>query len=192
MEERIEYQVLAPDSVAWYIQAALTADRSGNVAARDVALREAQRIAEERGVDGNGRGYDVAHECNGVRLAELESQHYTQTMLMRSLANRLDMLSEMEERLATIERRLEDDAATLGEHARRIDGLTIGAPRRPGAYFIPGGRLIEIERRVDALEQSQVASPWPLMIQRLHERIDRVDAQNGMGREVGDGDAHNS
>jgi len=47
-------------------------------------------------------------------------------------------LAEIEARLATIE--------------RRIDGLEIGVPRRPGAYFIPGGRLIEIERRLGALE----------------------------------------
>jgi hypothetical protein len=38
MEERTEYQVLAPDSVAWFIQAALVADRAGNVHTRDVAL----------------------------------------------------------------------------------------------------------------------------------------------------------
>lgn len=75
METRIEYQVLAPDSVAWHIQAALVADRSGNVAARDVALAEAQRIAVERTlVEQPAPRYDVAHECNGVRLAELESQ----------------------------------------------------------------------------------------------------------------------
>jgi hypothetical protein len=46
--ERTEYQVLAPDSVAWFIQAALVADRAGNVHTRDLALAEAQRIAAER------------------------------------------------------------------------------------------------------------------------------------------------
>lgn len=49
MDER-QYQVLAPDSVAWFIQAALVADRSGNHHTRDLALREAKRVAEERGL----------------------------------------------------------------------------------------------------------------------------------------------
>ena len=48
MDERSRYQVLAPDSVAWHIQAALVADRTGNQAARDLALDEARRIAAER------------------------------------------------------------------------------------------------------------------------------------------------
>ena len=62
MESKVEYQVLAPDSVAWFIQAALTADRSGNAHSRDLALAEAQRIAAERrlvegpaGADGQAR-----------------------------------------------------------------------------------------------------------------------------------------
>lgn len=34
-----------------------------------------------------------------------------------------DRLSEIERRLATIERRQEEDAATFGQHARRLDGI---------------------------------------------------------------------
>lgn len=48
MESKVEYQVLSPDSVAWFIQAALVADRNGNEHTRDLALREAQRIAADR------------------------------------------------------------------------------------------------------------------------------------------------
>ena len=99
MDGYIKYQVLAPDSVAWYIQAALVADRNGNEHTRDLALSEAQRIAAERRlVEGPAPAgsrvlaYDVEHECNGVRLA-------------------------------TIERRQWEDAETFGEHARRLDAL---------------------------------------------------------------------
>lgn len=48
MNEHTNYRVLAPDSVAWFIQAALVADRTGNYHTRDLALREAQRVAQER------------------------------------------------------------------------------------------------------------------------------------------------
>ena len=72
MEERSEYQVLAPDSVAWYIQAALVADRTGNVTARDVALSEAQRIAQERRLVEPMKRYDC--RTTGERLAALEAR----------------------------------------------------------------------------------------------------------------------
>ena len=92
MEERIEYQVLVPDSVAWFVQAALTADWLGNVSTRDLALAEAHRIADERRLveqpapDGSRvLSYDVAHECNGVRLAELERRMDAMEYTVRNL-----------------------------------------------------------------------------------------------------------
>ena len=104
MESKVEYQVLAPGSVAWFILAALTADRQGKEHTRDLALAEAQRIVAERRLvkqpapsGGRALAYDVAHECNGVRLAELErmisSLHEHQVLDARRvevLENRLD------------------------------------------------------------------------------------------------------
>jgi len=126
--EHTDYQVLAPDSVAWYIQAALVADRQGNEHTRDLALSEAQRIAAERRLvegpapeGGRALAYDVAHECNGVRLV-------------------------------TIERRQWEDAETFGEHARRLDALKTamrGEHRTMHATFNEHqARLDELEREM--------------------------------------------
>jgi hypothetical protein len=71
MDERTDYQVLAPDSVAWYIQAALVADRTGNVAARDLALDKAKRIAAERQLTPDP-GYDC--RTAGERLALIDQR----------------------------------------------------------------------------------------------------------------------
>jgi hypothetical protein len=93
MDERTDYQVLAPDSVAWYIQAALVADRTDNVAARDLALDEARRIAEERQLTPDP-GYDC--RTTGGRLAVLEDrlQILSDTMrrIVAEIDNRLDAL----------------------------------------------------------------------------------------------------
>lgn len=128
--EHTDYQVLAPDSVAWYIQAALVADRTGNVAARDLALDEAQRIAEQRRLIDHLAplpGYDVAHECNGVRLAEIERRLEELGKIISSLHEHqvLDArrVEKLEGKLAAFERRQWEDAETFGEHARQIDAL---------------------------------------------------------------------
>lgn len=67
--EHTDCQVLAPDSVAWYIQAALTADRIGNEHTRDLALAEAQRIAAARRLV-------PCYDCrtNEQRIKELSQQ----------------------------------------------------------------------------------------------------------------------
>lgn len=122
MSEYTDYRVLAPDSVAWYIQAALVADRTGNEMARDHALAEAQRIAAERRLveqpapDGSRV---LCYDCRttGQRLDEIE-----QRLTMHGIAYR-EFATKSTERLATIERRQEEDAATFGQHARRLDGI---------------------------------------------------------------------
>lgn len=180
MESRVEYRVLAPDSVAWFIQAALTADRSGNVAARDVALAEARRVAAERGrmdgmdgmdrmdgeraegaywrecaeyaaemlargretgqdwrqaamnaesylrqtlaVDGEQPCYDVAHECNGVRLAELEEQVSIQKQRINGLTERVDELEalqvETDDKLSVLSARIDNSHNALVDQIR--------------------------------------------------------------------------
>ena len=72
MEKRIDYQVLAPNSVAWFIQSALVADRTGNHHTRDLALAEAQRIAQERRLV--QQTPEPCYDCrtNQQRIADLE------------------------------------------------------------------------------------------------------------------------
>ena len=86
MTDPIPYQVLAPDSVAWHIQAALVADRTGNVAARDLALSEAQRIAQERRLS-----EQPCYDCRttGERLAALERVVSEQAMQINDLTHRM-------------------------------------------------------------------------------------------------------
>ena len=71
MESKVEYRVLAPDSVAWHIQAALVADRSGNEAARDLALCEAARVAAERRLVEPMKRYDC--QTTGQRIDAIEA-----------------------------------------------------------------------------------------------------------------------
>lgn len=71
MENRVEYRVLSPDSVAWYIQAALVADQNGNEHTRDLALCEAARVAAERRLVEPMKRYDC--RTTGQRIDAIEA-----------------------------------------------------------------------------------------------------------------------
>jgi len=148
MEKRIEYQVLAPNSVAWFIQAALVADRSGNAHSRDLALAEAQRIAAERRLverpapEGSRvLAYDVAHECNGVRLAEMEkiisSLHEHQVLDARRV-EKLVLAQQVDHRTMH---------ATFNEHQTRLEALE-NAP----TPVADGNWMGRIQKRLDEIE----------------------------------------
>ena len=147
MEERSEYQVLAPDSVAWYIQAALVADRTGNVTARDVALSEAQRIAQERRL--SERSYDC--RTTGERLAVQEDRLQILSDTMRRIVAEIDQRLDALEAAATpaIANRewMTATEGVLNQIEARLVALEAAGPA------VADGRwMAEIERRLDALE----------------------------------------
>lgn len=95
MNEHTDYRVLEPHSVAWYIQAALVADRTGNEAARDHALVEAQRIAQERRLTEQPapEGSRVlCYDCrtNIERIAVLEDRLRILSDTMRRIVSLID------------------------------------------------------------------------------------------------------
>jgi hypothetical protein len=119
--KHIDYQVLAPDSVAWFIQAALVADRTGNTHTRDLALAEARRIAAERRLveqpapDGSRV---LCYDCrtNGERLDDLEAR----------MEEVLDTLSLLSARIDNNVDALASRIAYLERHAQGITGPDAG------------------------------------------------------------------
>lgn len=152
MESKFKYQVLSPNSVAWFIQAALVADRSGNKHTRDLALSEAQRIAEERRLEQPAPdGSRVqCYDCRTTeqRLKDLERDLRISNGAVHNTFNvHEDRLNRAMERLAVQEDRLQ----TLSVTMRRI--------------------VAEIDRRLDALE----AATLPAVANR--EWMDEVERQ---------------
>lgn len=92
MESKVEYQVLSPNSVAWFIQAALVADRSGNEHTRDLALAEAQRIAAERRL---AAAPAMANRATGQRDGELVLLE-DDTILAVDILEAYDMMARRE------------------------------------------------------------------------------------------------
>lgn len=119
--EQIEYQVLAPDSVAWFIQAALVADRSGNYDTRDLALAEAQRIAQERRLV--QQAPEPCYDCRttGQRIADLEHRVKGLTTALGACASSQTVHAQGE-RLAVLERLSLNSRVTYLEG--RAQGMT--------------------------------------------------------------------
>lgn len=105
MNEHTNYRVLAPDSVAWFIQAALVADRQGNHHTRDLALAEAQRIAKERRLVEQAPGPCYDCRTNQQRIADLEHRVEGLTTALGACALSATVHSQGE-RLAELEDRL--------------------------------------------------------------------------------------
>ena len=151
MEERSEYQVLAPDSVAWYIQAALVADRTGNVTARDVALSEAQRIAQERRL--SERSYDC--RTTEERLAVQEDRLQILSDTMRRI------VAELDQRVTEQEAAIQADIRERIEDRRRLDALeAAAAPAVANRAWMDEieRQLTEIFSRLSILERLYLAS----------------------------------
>ncbi len=108
-----------------------------------------RRDAEQPAPDG------VAHECNGVQLAELEkiiaSLHEHQVLDARRV-------EKLEGKLAAFERRQWEDAETFGEHARQIDALETAHNRLVLSAAIETTALA-LQKRLEALE---AAAPPPI------------------------------
>lgn len=128
MEERIDYQVLAPDSVAWFIQAALVADRQGNEHTRDLALAEAQRIAQERRLVQQAQ--EPCYDCrtNQQRIVDLEQRVKGLTTALGACASSATVHSQGERLDAWLSsvRNLDSRVAYLERKAQGITGQDAG------------------------------------------------------------------
>jgi hypothetical protein len=130
-----DYQVLAPDSVAWHIQAALVADRTGNVAARDLALDKAKSIAAERQLIEPDPGYDC--RTTGERLAALE-RDLTKERTLRQAFD--DTQREWNLRTARIEQRLDELVERLAALETCVANLNLSNLSSRVAYNdVPAG-----------------------------------------------------
>lgn len=155
IEYRGEYRVLAPESVAWHIQAALTADRSGNYHTRDLALAEAQRIARERGLAAS-----TCYDCRttGEQLAALAAGLETVEVAI----DRINM------RLAALK-----NAPSIGDQ-RRLDTMYRVAMPLPGADAM--------RDQYDAEHDAAHVSYWDMRLLEMVERVnDRLAALVGGG-----------
>lgn len=157
MESKVEYRVLAPDSVAWHIQAALVADRSGNEAARDLALCEAARVAAERRLVEPMKRYDC--RTTGDRLASLEkmitSLHEHQVLDARRIG-RLDIATGHADSMAE---------AQINALEQRLDAIEAGmASLKKVITSLHEVWMDKIERRLDVLEAHAVETDDTLSI----------------------------
>lgn len=124
MENRVEYRVLSPDSVAWYIQAALVADQNGNEHTRDLALCEAARVAAERRLVEPMKRYD----CRTIdqRLAELADKLSRVDGRMLARLDALEaVVSEQAMQIETLLFRINDTQDSLQRHRSRIQAMEI-------------------------------------------------------------------
>lgn len=164
--DHTDYRVLAPDSVAWHIQAALVADRAGNKAARDLALAEAQRIAQERRLAEQPApdGLRVlCYDCrtNGERIAVLEDRLRILSDTMRRIVSEQDRqlyaLEESQNRLIHFAEALADQI-----HAEAQGNLAafIQVDRLHEAILVQVDKMDErLAERVAALESKITPAP---------------------------------
>lgn len=122
----------------------ITATVAGPGAPRVAALRMDMGLASdlraqagfvERPAPGGSRvlRYDVAHECNGVRLAELELQqridHHT---MLATFNDHQEQISSMEKTISSLHEHQVLDARQMHGLANRVDALeyTVGNLQR--------------------------------------------------------------